>query len=114
MDMIALIENLIYVGIYTIQFVIIFSHIDFSKDNSNFVYKQLDLANTDLFNLSDYEEIDMNIIDPNEKINREKLNLISAHFILNDSDLEVTKRIVGLFQKLNAKWSFLVNKKLNS
>lgn len=69
--------------------------------------EQVDLTRTDLFNFIEYEDVDTMNQDPNEAINREKLNLLCAHFILNESDLEMTKKIAELFQRLNRRWPFL-------
>lgn len=68
---------------------------------------QVDLIKSDLFNFIEYEDVDTLNQDPNEAINRQKLNLLCAHFILNESDLELTKKIAELFQRLNKRWPFL-------
>ena len=63
-------------------------------------------------NLSIYSEISFEQIvsfkDPNETCNREKLNLLSAYFILNDTDLEFNKIISNLFRKLCIRLPYLV------
>lgn len=64
-------------------------------------------SRTELFNFIEYEELDTLNRDPNEAINREKLNLLCACFILNESDLELTKKMAALFQRINKRWSFL-------
>lgn len=77
------------------------------KTSEKLTYEQIDLAQTNLFNFIEYESMNNMSNDPNENINREKLNSLGAHFILNDTNLEVTSKIANLFHKLNKKWSFL-------
>jgi len=67
-------------------------------------------------NLSIYSEISFEQIvsfkDPNETCNREKLNLLCAYFILNDTDLDLNKTISDLFRKLCIRLPYLVCKTL--
>lgn len=67
-------------------------------------------------NLSIYSEISFEQLvsfkDPNETCNREKLNLLCAYFILNDTDLDLNKTIGDLFRKLCIRLPYLVCKTL--
>jgi hypothetical protein len=78
-----------------------------SSSDSKLVYTPVDSATTVIFNLVEYEETSAESRDPNEGVNREKLNLLSAHFILNETDLELVRRVSHVFQRLAKKWPFL-------
>jgi hypothetical protein len=54
-----------------------------------------------------YEQRENILKDPNESCNRENLNLLCAYFVLNDTDLELTKKITNLFKKLSARLPYL-------
>ncbi len=60
-----------------------------------------------LFNIIDYETDCFLNKDSTEKINKRKLNLLAACFILNE-DLELTKHLNQLFTKILTKWPYLV------
>ena len=72
----------------------------------------IDMSDLKIFNVMSYEDNEPILKDPNETCNRENLNLLCAYFILNDSDVEITKKITALFKKLCLRLPYLVNKKL--
>lgn len=72
-------------------------------------YKRItNLRSDSLFNVIDYEE---NLLqnDQNESINSKKFNLLAAHFILNDTDLDFFQEVNKLFRKILSKWPNLVS-----
>lgn len=60
-----------------------------------------------LFNVIEYEGID-GCGSNEEKINTRKLNELAGNFVLNDSDLQLIKRILTIFKNLVTKWPSLV------
>ena len=81
------------------------------------VYEQADADKSSYaFNMINYEDefVDTESNDPNERICRSNLNVLIAHFLLNDTEVELTQRITTLFAKINRKWPFMVNRQLIS
>ncbi|CAF0861948.1 unnamed protein product [Brachionus calyciflorus] len=68
------------------------------------LYNPISLTKSNLFNLIEYEDNDPLTEDPNEKINKNLLNLLSAHFIANESDIILNQRICTVFQQIARKW----------
>ena len=58
----------------------------------------IEMSDLKIFNVMSYEDNEPILKDPNETCNRENLNLLCAYFILNDSDVEITKKITALFK----------------
>ncbi len=58
-----------------------------------------------MFNLVDYENNDpLNLNDHNECVNRNKLNILCAYFVLNESDINFNKRLCEMGKQIVFKW----------
>lgn len=84
------------------------SKIEDKLNDDSLSYDPISADQSNMFNLIEYENCDFDNLDPNESINQRRLNLLSAHFLTNDSDFELTKKICFLFKKIAFKWPNLV------
>ena len=58
-----------------------------------------------MFNLVDYENNDpLSLKDHNECVHRNKLNILCAYFILNESNIDFNKRLCEMVKRIVVKW----------
>jgi len=65
----------------------------------------VDSVDESMFNLADYENVDrLSEKDPNECVNRKKLNHLCAYFLLNETNVDLNKRLCETVKKIVVKW----------
>ena len=67
--------------------------------------QDVNVVDESMFNLADYENNDLlSVNDPNECVNRKRLNILCACFVLNETNIDLNKRICEIGKRIVVRW----------